>query len=55
MNLYILASFSHQIEVWNEKLNEIVGKYTDSPWAGMAIFLILFVFGCCAVSAFSKK
>lgn len=52
--IYIM-SFSHQVEIWNEKLDSFATEYMDNPWVGAALCLILFVFGCWAVSSLSKK
>lgn len=43
------------IETWNEKLNGLAANYTDSPWAGMAIFIILLVISFVFISSSSKK
>ncbi len=50
-----MENFSKIIEQWNEKLNALAGEYTDSPWAGALIFLLLFVFACWAISSLTKK
>lgn len=50
-----IINLSEKIELWNEKLNTFFAKYTDNPWAGTIIFIVLLVFGWSAVSSFSKK
>lgn len=50
-----IIGITKELEIWNDKLNAIVEKYLNSPWMGALLFLVLFVIGYCAVSAFSKK
>lgn len=50
-----ILNLSEKIELWNEKLNAFFAEYADSPWAGTIIFIVLLIFGYCAVSSFSKK
>lgn len=49
-----ILTIKEQIEIWNEKLNSIASNF-DSPWAGMAIFIILLVIAVIAIKAFSSK
>lgn len=50
-----MNDFSKLIEQWNAKLDALAGKYTDSPWMGALIFLLLFVFACWAISSLTKR
>ncbi|HIR49657.1 MAG TPA: hypothetical protein IAB35_06745 [Candidatus Faecimonas gallistercoris] len=53
--LLLIAGLNNLIENWNEKLDSIATEYMDSPWFGAAAVLVLFIFGCWAISYFSKK
>lgn len=50
-----IAGLSELINDWNEKLNSFASQYMDNVWFGGAMVLILFVFGCWAISYFAKK
>lgn len=50
-----LGSISSLIENWNDKLNSIASKYMDNAAFGGIIVLLLFIFGCWAISYFTKK
>lgn len=54
INLNIL-SLSKDIEILNEKLNSFFAEHLNSPWAGMAIFIVLMIFGFWAISGTGKK
>lgn len=43
------------IDEWNDKLNAIASKYMDNAAFGGIIVLVLFIFGCWAISYFTKK
>ena len=49
-----LLSIKEQIQIWNDQLNVFTEQF-DSPWAGMAIFLALFVVAALAINAFASK
>ncbi|MDO4996860.1 MAG: hypothetical protein Q4E69_06740 [Bacilli bacterium] len=49
-----ILGIKQQIEIWNEKLNSLASNF-DSPWAGMAIFIILLVIAVLSINAFSSK
>lgn len=53
--IYVMSSFSKTIDLWNKKLDAFAAEYMDSPWVGMVIFLVLFAFGCFAISGYVKK
>lgn len=53
--MFNAISVSKQLEIWSDKLNNFIENYLNNPWMGSLLFLVLFVIGCCAVSAFSKK
>ncbi len=50
-----IAWFSKLIEDWNERLNSFAAEYMDNVWVGAALVIIIFVFGCWAISYFTKK
>lgn len=49
-----ILTIKEQIEIWNEKLNSLASRF-DSPWTGMALFIILLVAAVVAINAFSSK
>lgn len=56
MHKILLASwFSKLIEDWNERLDSFATEYMDNVWVGAALVIIIFVFGCWAISYFTKK
>lgn len=50
--IVLLANF---IDDLNDKLNGIASKYMDNAAFGGIIVIVLFAFGCWAVSYFTKK
>ena len=53
--LLLIEGLSEVIEDWNEKLNSFASEYMDNVWFGGAMVIILFVFGCWAISYLTKK
>ncbi len=53
--LIFIASLSQLIEEWNEKLNALASEYMDNAVFGGIIVLVLFIFGCWAISYLTKK
>lgn len=53
--IFLIAGFSEVIESWNEKLNSIASEYMDNAAFGGIAVLLLFIFGCWAISYFTKK
>ena len=54
-NLFTLSKVMEKLEEWNEKLDVFAAKNMDSPWFGMAIFMVLLVFGFAAISGYMKN
>lgn len=53
--LLLIASFSDLLEDWNEKLDSIASQYMDSPFFGALVVIVIFAFGCWAISYLTKK
>ncbi len=53
-NLYIL-SFSSMLEDWNEKINEVLDKYSTQPWFWVSVVAVLFIIGVWAIAYLNKK
>ncbi len=53
--LLLIATFSETIEKWNEKLDSIASEYMDSPFFGALVVIVVFIFGCWAISYLTKK
>ena len=51
--IYILG-IKDQIEIWNDKLNSLASRF-DSPWTGMALFIVLLVAAVLAINTFTSK
>ena len=43
------------IEKWNDKLDSIAAEYMDSPFFGALVVIVVFIFGCWAISYLTKK
>lgn len=56
INYFIIAfDISKQLDIWNKKLDSIIGSFMDNVWAGPIMFGLLFIFGCWGISALTKK
>lgn len=53
--LLVIASFSETIKEWNDKINAFTGRYMDNAFIGGAVVIVIFAFGCWAISYLTKK
>lgn len=53
--LLLIVTFSETIEKWNDKLDSLASEYMDSPFFGALVVIIVFIFGCWAISYLTKK
>lgn len=53
--LILIANLTKTLENWNERLDSFAAEYMDSPWFGALIVVVLFAFGCWAISYLTKK
>lgn len=53
--LILIATLSETIEKWNDKLHSIAAEYMDSPFFGALVVIVVFIFGCWAISYLTKK
>lgn len=52
---FLITAFSQTIEKWNDKLNSIASEYMNSPFFGALVVIVIFAFGCWAISYLTKK
>lgn len=53
--LILISTISETIDKWDDKLNSIASEHMDSPFFGALVVIVVFIFGCWAISYLTKK
>ena len=53
--IFMALNLSKLIDQWNDKLDNFVGKYMDSPWVGSIALGALFIFAYWGIKSLSSK
>ena len=53
--LIFIAGLKETLSDWNEKIYSFTGAYMDNVAFAAALVIVVFIFGCWAISYFNKK